>query len=456
VSTADLAVRGGRVVTEESVREADVLITGGLIEAVVEPAVGASFEEIDARRLVVFPGVVDAHAHVNEPGRDDWEGWRAASRGAAAGGVTTLADMPLNSIPPTIDEAGLRAKMSRAARSSIVDYALWGGLVGSDPRPLRELKRHGVVGLKAFLCPSGVPEFPHLASEALGPALQAAAANDLLVAVHAEDEGVIGEAAAQVRGRRDRGAWLDSRPPAAETRAVERLAATAKESGARVHVVHASSPEAVGTVIQSRSRGISMSVETCPHYLFFTAADVDRAGPPLKCAPPIREASSRDRLWQHVLGGEIDLVASDHSPCPAELKARGNDDIFKAWGGITGIQSLLPAMLTEGVHRRGLRLESLARLVAGAPARLLGLWPRKGAIRPGAHADLALIDLDREWTLSRDQLQARAGLSPYVGQRFRGQVARTIVRGVTVFQEGTFVDEKRHIRFGRHVPRMSA
>jgi allantoinase len=456
VSTADLAVRGGRVVTEESVREADVLITGGLIEGLVEPAGGASFEEIDAHGLVVFPGVVDAHAHVNEPGRDDWEGWLAASRGAAAGGVTTLADMPLNSIPPTTDEAALRAKMSRAARSAIVDYALWGGLVGSDPRPLGELRQLGVVGLKAFLCPSGVPEFPHLAPEALGPALEAAAANDLLVAVHAEDEGVIDEAAARVRGRRDRSAWLESRPPSAEARAVERLAAAAKESGARVHVVHASSPEAVDAVLRSRSRGITMSVETCPHYLFFTAADVERAGPPLKCAPPIRDASSRDNLWRHVLAGEVDLVASDHSPCPAKLKARGNDDIFKAWGGITGIQSLLPAMLTEGVHRRGLRLESLARLVAGAPARLLGLWPRKGAIRPGAHADLALIDLDRDWTLAPDQLQARAGISPYVGQRFRGQIARTIVRGVTVFQGGTFAEEKRYLRFGRHVPRMSA
>jgi allantoinase len=186
---------------------------------------------------------------------------------------------------------------------------------------------------------------------------------------------------------------------------------------------------------------------------------VERVGPVLKCAPPIRDASSRERLWQHVLAGEIDLIASDHSPCTTELKTRGDNDIWEAWGGVTGIQSLLPAMLTEGVHRRGLRLPALARLLAAAPARLLGLWPRKGAIAPGSHADLALVDLEREWTFSQDQLQARSGLSPYVGRAFRGVVVRTLVRGVTVFHDGTFIEEKREQtrvpRVGQLVTRMA-
>jgi len=445
-------------VTEEGVREADVLIAGGIFDAIVEPGHGKAFDEIEARGLHVFPGVVDAHAHVNEPGREEWEGWSAATRGAAAGGVTTLVDMPLNSLPPTVDAAAVYAKEARAARSAIVDYALWGGLVSEDLAPLLDLKTTGVVGVKAFLCPSGVPEFPHLDAGTLTAALAAATVAGHLVAVHAEDEALVAKGTEQLHtmNRRDRAAWLESRPPAAERRAIERLGDAARETGARVHVVHASSSAAVTAVVRAREREASVTVETCPHYLVFTAEDVDRIGPVLKCAPPIRDESSRERLWQHVLAGEIDLVASDHSPCTADLKTRGDNDIWEAWGGVTGIQSLLPAMLTEGVHRRGLRLAALARLVSGAPARLLGLWPQKGAIRPGADADLALVAMDREWTLEAEQLQARSGLSPYVGRSFRGAVVRTLVRGVTVFDDGEFVEEKRYVRFGRLVRRMDA
>jgi len=445
-------------VTEEGVREADVLIAGGIFDAIVEPGHGKAFDEIEARGLHVFPGVVDAHAHVNEPGREEWEGWSAATRGAAAGGVTTLVDMPLNSLPPTVDAAAVYAKEARAARSAIVDYALWGGLVSEDLAPLLDLKTTGVVGVKAFLCPSGVPEFPHLDAGTLTAALAAATVAGHLVAVHAEDEALVAKGTEQLHtmNRRDRAAWLESRPPAAERRAIERLGDAARETGARVHVVHASSSAAVTAVVRAREREASVTVETCPHYLVFTAEDVDRIGPVLKCAPPIRDESSRERLWQHVLAGDIDLVASDHSPCTADLKTRGDNDIWEAWGGVTGIQSLLPAMLTEGVHRRGLRLAALARLVSGAPARLLGLWPQKGAIRPGADADLALVAMDREWTLEAEQLQARSGLSPYVGRSFRGAVVRTLVRGVTVFDDGEFVEEKRYVRFGRLVRRMDA
>jgi len=446
------------VVTEDGVREADVLIAGGVFDAIVEPGHGKAFDEIEARGLHVFPGVVDAHAHVNEPGREEWEGWSAATRGAAAGGVTTLADMPLNSLPPTVDEDALRAKESSAARSAIIDYALWGGLIAPDQTSLQSLMIHGVVGLKAFLCPSGVPEFPHLDASTLAPALAAAAAAGHLIAVHAEDEALVVRGTDQLHAmnRRDRAAWLESRPPAAERRAIERLGDAARETGARVHVVHASSSAAVTAVLRARERGADITVETCPHYLFFSAEDVDRVGPALKCAPPIRDATSRERLWQHLLAGEIDLVASDHSPCTADLKTRGDDDIWEAWGGVTGIQSLLPVMLSDGVHRRGLRLAALVRLVSGAPARLLGLWPKKGVIRAGADADVALVALEREWTLEVEQLQARSGVSPYVGRTFRGAVVRTLVRGITVFDEGGFPEDTRRSRLGRLVTRMGA
>ncbi len=419
----------------DGVREADVLVAGGAIVRVAEPGEGVAGDEIDARGLLVFPGVVDAHVHVNEPGRTEWEGWLAATRGAAAGGVTTIADMPLNSIPPTLDEVAFDAKDEAASRSAVVDYALWGGLVAPDIGALRALAECGVVGVKAFLCESGVDEFPRLRDAELVPALRAAAGAGLLVAVHCEDDAIVSAATATVAGRRDRRAWLDSRPLAAECASIERLGAAARETGARVHVVHASHPDAIAAVLRARAAGADVTVETCPHYLAFDADDVDRLGPALKCAPPVR-AGARDALWRDVAGGRVDYVASDHSPCEPALKARGDGDLLAAWGGVTGLQSTLPVMLTEGLHALAMSPAALAQLVSTRPAKRLGLWPRKGEIRPGADADLALVDADAEWTLAPAALEARSGLSPYVGRAFRGRVERTIVRGRTVYAAG--------------------
>ena len=430
---ADLAIRGGRVVLADGVRERDVLVLAGSIISVVGPGLGTAGEEIDARGLIVLPGVVDAHVHTNEPGRADWEGWAAATRGAARGGVTTIADMPLNSIPPTLDEAAFDAKDAAASAGAVVDYALWGGLVGHDRHALRALADCGVVGVKAFLCPSGVDEFAHLDDDALVPALRAATAAGLLVAAHCEDEATVARATEAARGK-DLRAWLDSRPAAAERIAIERLAAAAQQTGARVHVVHVSSADGLAAVATARRAGVDITAETCPHYLGFGASDFGAHGPLLKCAPPIRHAA-RAGLWEEVLAGRIEYVASDHSPCTAALKTRGTDDVFAAWGGITGVQSTLPLMLSEGVRERGMSLGLLAQLLATRPAKRLGLWPRKGEIRAGTDADFALVDLDREWTLTADALEARSGLSPYVGRRFTGAVVRTLVRGRTVFSD---------------------
>lgn len=411
---ADLAVRGGRVVLAGEVRPADILVLAGSIIRIVEPGQGDAPETVDATGLVVLPGVVDAHVHVNEPGRAEWEGWEAATRGAAAGGVTTIADMPLNAIPPTLDEESFDAKADVATETAVVDHALWGGLVAPAAESLEELAACGVVGVKAFLCPSGVPEFPHLGDAVLEPALDAASAAGLVVAVHCEDPSS-----------------ADPHSVEAEVRATLRLGAAARRTGARVHVVHASCAEAVAAVEHVRASGVRITVETCPHYLAFTAADARRIGTSLRCAPPIR--ADHQALWDALLADRIDVVASDHSPCAASLKA---GDWESAWGGVAGIQSTLAVMLTEGVHRRGLPLVRLARLLATGPAKLLGLWPRKGEIRVGADADLALVDLDREWTLEPAALEARAGISPYLGMRFRGRVARTMVRGRTVYADG--------------------
>ncbi len=440
----DLAVRGGRVVTSDGIVDADILVLSGHITGIVPPDEGDAREEIDARGLVVLPGVVDAHVHVNEPGRTEWEGWLAATRGAAAGGVTTIADMPLNSIPPTIDGDAFDQKYDAASQSAIVDFAIWGGLIDHDPERLRELAACGVVGVKAFLCPSGVEEFPHVHDGGtLMLALAAATSAGLLVAVHCEDEAIVTVTTEHVRraGRRDARAWLDSRPVEAERVAIESLGDAARRTGASVHVVHASSHDALRSVDRSKERGADITVETCPHYLAFDAPDVDAIGPALKCAPPIRDGE-RERLWSDLKTSyfpgrsRVDYVASDHSPCTAALKKRGEDDIFEAWGGVSGLQSLLPVMLTEGVHARRLPLTDLAQLVSTRPAKRLGLWPRKGEIQLGADADLVLVDLEREWTFTRDALQTKSGVSPYVGRQFRGAVARTIVRGRTVFVDG--------------------
>lgn len=416
-----LAVRGGRVVTGDGVREADILILDSVISRVVAPGEGDARETIDARGLVVLPGVVDAHVHVNEPGRTDWEGWLAATRGAARGGVTTIADMPLNSIPPTTDADAFDAKYDAASRGAVVDFALWGGLVDADGDRLRALAECGVVGVKGFTCPSGVAEFPHLDASMLPGALVAARNAGLLVALHCEDEEVLSAPVGT-----DARAWLEARPIAAELAAIERLRPTAH---GEVHVVHASCAQAV-----TAAKRAGFSVETCPHYLFFDADDVAATGAALKCAPPIRHAV-RDSLWDALLRGEIDYIASDHSPSARALK---DGPFASAWGGVSGIQSTLAVMLTEGVHARGLSLELLAQLLATRPAARLGLT-RKGEIRAGKDADLVLVDLEREWTLKAEDLETKSGVSPYLGRRFRGAVARTIVRGRTVYADGKVV-----------------
>jgi allantoinase len=450
----DLAIRGAIVISDGAYAR-DILIRDGQVAGLVERGASSADEEIDATGLFALPGAVDAHVHFNDPGRADWEGWASGTRAAAAGGVTTVLDMPLNSVPPVLDGASFDAKREVAERTSLVDFALWGGLVGTDPAPLRDLAQRGAVGVKAFLCDSGVPEFPAVADADLAAAMRGAASAGLLVAVHAEDEALVRQATERVRasGRRDPGAWLISRPALAEARAVGRACAAAAESGARLHIVHLSAADALGAIGVARAAGTNVTAETCAHYLVFDDADVLVHGPLLKCAPPIRDAANRDALWAAIQSGRIDFVASDHSPCPAMDKTRGRDDIFAAWGGVSGVQSLLPAVFTEARRRAGRALD--ARKVAGfiawrlsaKPAERFGLSPRKGRISAGADADIVLLQPDREWTLEPAAVQTRSGLTPYAGRRFTGAVVRTLVRGTTVFHDGEFPAAPGHGRF---------
>jgi len=448
---ADLAIRGAVVVSDGAYAR-DILIRDGRISALVEAGASTAKHEIDARGLLALPGVVDAHVHFNEPGRTDWEGWASGSRAAAAGGTTTVLDMPLNSVPPVLDGASFDLKRAAAERASVVDFALWGGLVDVDPGALRELSERGAVGVKAFLCDSGVPEFPAISDEDLVPALRAAADAGLVVALHCEDEALVREATARVRGtgRSDVGAWPSSRPPLVEVRAVARACAAAREARARIHIVHVSAVEALGAVGAARDMGTDVTAETCPHYLTFDEDDLAGQGAALKCAPPIRDARNRDGLWRALLEGRIDFVASDHSPCSPELKDAA--DLFAAWGGVAGAQSLLPAVFGGAMARASGAID--VRKVAGfavwrlstRPAKRFGLWPRKGAIAPGSDADVVLFDPDREWALDRERSYTR-GVDPYVGRSFRGKVVRTLVAGRTVYNELETVTNPARGRF---------
>jgi allantoinase len=444
VSGDTVVIRGGTAILPTGQQPADIGITNGVITAIGSDVPDAE-ETINARGLIVLPGLVDAHVHFNEPGRADWEGWDAGTRGAAAGGVTTVLEMPLNAHPPTITAQAFDAKRRVASEKARVDFGLWGGLVNDNLAELEGLAARGVIAFKAFMSESGVDDFRRVPDGVLAAGLKAAARLGVVVGVHAESHEMVERLGSEMRGRRETGrlSWCRARPPAAELEAIKRLVSCVRGAGAgaRAHVVHVSTAEGLAEVQGAREWGLAVTAETCPHYLDFDEQDFERVGPALKCAPPIRDAASRERLWTALLAGEVDLVASDHSPCPAADKHKGDHDIWQAWGGVAGIQATLPVLLTGGVHARGLSLERVADLTATAPARLFGLYPQKGSIAIGADADFALVDTQRTWTFSPEHLQTRSGISPYLGRTFRGAAVRTIVRGRTVFADGEIVGD---------------
>lgn len=433
-------IRGGTVILPTGRRPADIAFEDGVISA-IGTHVRAEGETIDASGLIVLPGAIDAHVHFNEPGRADWEGWEAGTRGAAAGGVSTVLEMPLNAHPPTTTPAAFDTKVVYATKGALVDFGLWGGLVPENLGDLEALHQRGVIGLKAFMSHSGIDDFPRVTDGVLAIGLKTAARLNAIVAVHAESQELLDRMSAGQGA--DRLSWCRSRPPAAEVEAIRRLLSAMRGAGrgVRAHVVHVSCAEGLAEVDAARRNGVAISAETCPHYLAFTEDDFARIGPALKCAPPIRDAATRDALWDEVLAGRVDLIASDHSPCLAADKHKGDDDIRRAWGGVAGIQATLPVLLTDGAHARGLSLERVAHLTATAPAQLFGLYPRKGVIAVGADADLALVDLEQRWTFAARDLQTRSGVSPYLGHEFTGKVVRTIVRGRTVFVDGQITGE---------------
>jgi allantoinase len=429
---SDLMIRARRIVTPAGERPGAVLVRDGRIADILDapaPAYESLSEIIDVPDdCVLLPGLVDSHVHVNEPGRSEWEGFATATAAAAAGGVTTIVDMPLNSIPPTVNVAALQEKRAAAADRVAIDVAFWGGAVPGNVDDLEPLYDEGVVGFKCFLLPSGVDEFPPLDGDHLRAAMTRIAAFGGLLIAHAEDAALI-DAGNHGIGATYR-SFLDSRPQAAETTAIEHLLQATRETGCRTHIVHLSAASALPVVAAARDDGLPLTVETCPHYLTLDAEDVPDGATQFKCCPPIREAANRDELWEALMSGLIDCVVSDHSPCTVAMKRLDLGDFGLAWGGIASVQLSLPAMWTEAA-RRGISLAELCTWMAARPADLVGL-PGRGAIAPGQRADLVVFAPDDTFVVDPVRLRHRNPVTAYGGKELRGVVRTTLLAGEPV------------------------
>ena len=424
-----------RIITAEAVLidgvfvAASLGIRDGIIAAIGTRELPGSGERTRlSPGTVLLPGLVDTHVHVNEPGRTEWEGFASATRAAAAGGVTTIIDMPLNSIPATVDAAALEVKRAIAAPKAVIDVGFWGGAVPASLGHLRELHDRGVFGFKCFLAPSGVDDFPHLDAEQLDDALAEVAGLGALLIVHAEDPGVLD--AHENAGGRGYGAFVASRPNEAELVAIDRVIDGVRRTGARAHILHLSSAEALPRLAAAKAEGLPITVETCPHYLCFTAEQIPDGATQFKCCPPIRDERNRDLLWRGLLDGVIDIIVSDHSPSTRELKLGHGGDFGLAWGGISGLQLGLSAIWTEA-RRRGVPLDKVLGWMSEAPADLVGL-PAKGRIRVGADADLVAFAPDASFTVDVDALFHRNRVSAYDGRQLTGVVRDTWLRGEIV------------------------
>jgi allantoinase len=425
-------IRSRRVVLPDGIRPAEIEARGGTIVAVRTEGFSTRDVDLDAGNLYVLPGLVDTHVHINEPGRTDWEGFESATRAAAAGGVTTLVDMPLNSIPATTTVESLETKRGAAAGRSHVDVGFWGGVVPGNARHLEPLGRAGVLGFKCFLSPSGVDEFASVTEVDLREAMPILSRLGLPLLVHAELPSRLREPDGDPRRYQT---WLDSRPDDAEGTAIDLLIDLAREFGTHVHIVHLAAPLALPAIRRARQAGVPLTVESCPHYLTFAAEDIPDGATAFKCAPPIRLRGERDGLWRGLIDGSIDLIATDHSPAPPAMKHLEDGDFVRAWGGIASLQLGLAAVWT-GAVARGLGIDRTVEWMSTAPARLAGLEASKGRIAPGLDADFVIFDPDQNWTVSGGALEHRHPVTPYEGLRLRGRVHTTILRGHIVFQAG--------------------
>ena len=438
------ALKGTRLLLPEGKRPGALLVEEGKITAVVGQAeVPVGWPVDDVGDAVVMPGLVDAHVHINDPGRAHWEGFEHATRAAAAGGITTLVDMPLNSQPVTVNLRAFEAKLEAARGRLQVDCAFWAGLVPGNQHHLDPLLDAGARGVKAFMVHSGLDEFPASGREELEPAMELLARRGRPLLAHAE---LPGPSDASWTPDPDAASsyddWLASRPPRFETRAIELLLDLCRTTRCPLHIVHVATEEALPLLAAARDEGLPVSAETCPHYLTFAADEIPDAAPLFKCAPPIRGQATRDALRQALVDGTLDLVASDHSPAPPEKKHHDTGDLARAWGGIASLQLLLPATWTA-LSRAGLPLHRLADLLSRAPARLAGIEAQKGSLAPGYDADFVVWRPEAPFTVRGEGLEHRHPGTPYEGLRLKGVVERTFLRGEEIFHRGKSFQEFR-------------
>ena len=432
-----------RVITPQGIRPAAILVEGERIQGVVAPdQVTGRYQVHDFGEAAILPGLVDSHVHINDPGRSDWEGFQTATRAAAAGGYTMLVDMPLNCLPATTTVAALHAKRAAALDKCRVDWAAWGGVVHGNQSDIEVLAAEGVPGFKCFLINPGIDGFTMVTEQELRSALPYVTRTGLPLLVHAELSGPI-DAATETLASADwnhYSTYLQSRPDEAELAAIRLMLSLCREYRFRLHIVHLSSSAALPELCAVRAEGLHVSVETCPHYLHLSAEMIPNGGTLSKCAPPIRNRENCEKLWQGLGDGTIDLVVTDHSPCPPAMKRLSEGNFRTAWGGIASLSVALPLMWTEA-SQRGFTLLDLAQWMAAGPARLAGCDMRKGRIAPGYDADFVVFDPDREFIVTEDRLHYRHRVSPYLGEALRGVVKATYLRGNPVFADGVFPGE---------------
>lgn len=429
-----------RVVTPEGIRPAGVLVEGEVIREIVpQDQIPAEAKIVDFGNAAILPGLIDVHVHINDPGRTEWEGFETATRAAAAGGFTCVVDMPLNCVPATTSVGALQAKRVAAKGRCWVDWAAWGGVVADNQQAITKLAGAGVRGFKCFLVHPGIDEFTMVTEKQLREALPYVAETGLPLLVHAELPDCIDAATKNLEKAdwTEYPTYLHSRPEESEVSAIKLLISLCREYEFRLHVVHLAASEALPALRAARLEGLPVSVETCPHYLHFQAEAISRGATQFKCAPPIRSAENREQLWNALKDGTIDLVATDHSPCPPEMKRFVEGNFQTAWGGITGLSVALPVIYTEA-RARGFSLTDIARWMAEAPAKLVGCQLQKGKIAAGYDADVVVFDEAADFVVKRERLHHRHSFSPYLGEKLKGEVKATYVRGRLVFADNAF------------------